>query len=115
MDSETRSTEAKTRQSKKNYWSHHLDSWRTSGLSQVQYCQENQLNKHTFTYWKAKLEKKQLLSPLLPVSVKPDAKQDFPFLHSGIILSFNDRLSIQLENGFNRDTLSRLMDLLEQR
>jgi len=115
MDSKVRSSETKTRQSKKEYWSHHLDSWQKSGLSQVQYCQQNQLNKHTFTYWKGKMEKKHILPPLLPVTVKPDTKQDFPFLHSGIVLAFNDHLSIRLENGFNSDTLARLIDLLERR
>ena len=114
MDSKTRSIGTRAPKSKKTFWEHHLDNWQKSGLSQVQYCQQNQLNKHTFAYWKAKLEKKPVLPPLLPVTVQPDTKQDFPFLHSGIVLSFNERLSIQLENGFNSDTLSRLIDLLER-
>ncbi len=50
-----------TRQSKQAFWNHHIDTWYKSGLTQVQYCLENQLNKHTFTYWKSKLEKQRKL------------------------------------------------------
>ncbi len=76
--------EKTTRQSKRACWRHHLDAWQESGLTQVEYCLQNQLNKHTFTYWKAKLRKQSSLPPLLPVSVRPDSRQNPYFLHSGI-------------------------------
>lgn len=115
MNSDTQPVKTSTRQSKKAYWRHHVDAWQQSDLTQVEYCRENQLNKHTFAYWKSKLEKQSALPPLLPVSVRSDGKSEASFLHSGIVLSFSDQLSIQLENGFNGDTLLRLIDLLERR
>jgi hypothetical protein len=115
MSRETQASEISTRQAKRDYWSHHIDTWQISGLTQVQYCRENQLNKCTFAYWKSKLEKHPSLPSLLPVTVRTESNREASFLHSGIVLSFNDRLSIRLENGFNGDTLSRLIDLLERR
>ncbi|MCG8686222.1 MAG: hypothetical protein MI892_15190 [Desulfobacterales bacterium] len=109
------SAETTTRLSKRIFWSYHVDTWEASSQTQVQYCAENQLNKHTFAYWKSKLDRESSLSPLVPVTVQTDEKQKTSFLHSGIVLSFNDRLRIQLENGFNQNTLERVIDLLEAR
>ncbi len=104
-----------TRQSKQAFWNYHVDTWRKSELTQVQYCLENQLNKHTFTYWKSKLEKQSLFPPLLPVAIQPEIKQTSSSNHSGITIGYHDRFHIRLEADFNRDTLSRLIDLLEDR
>ena len=115
MINDTKPVETGTRQSRKAYWSHHLETWQKSGLTQVEYCLQNRLNKHTFTYWKSKLAKQPSFPPLLPVSVQPNSTRKSPFLHSGIVLSIGGQIRIQLENGFNDDTLSRLIDLLERR
>jgi transposase-like protein len=80
----------------------------------VKYCRDNQLNKHTFIYWKTKFERQQSTLPLLPVSVRADGKYLPASDQSGIVLSFND-LRIQLDADFNPNTLSRLIDLLEVR
>jgi hypothetical protein len=50
MNPETQPKVTSTRPSKRAYWSHHVDRWQISGLTQVQYCQENQLNQHTFRW-----------------------------------------------------------------
>jgi hypothetical protein len=113
MNSQTQLTDTSTRKTKRVYWRHHIDEWNKSGITQVQYCQENQLNKHNFIYWKSKLEKRNTFPPLLPVTVRPDVKRPRSSFPSGIALSFNDRFSVQLEVGFNCDTLSRLIDMLE--
>jgi len=115
MNSKTQATKANTRQSKRTSWSHHINAWQKSGLTQVQYCLKHQLNKHTFTYWKSKLTKQPPLPSLIPVTLRPDIRQNSSSLHSGIALSFNDRFSIELENGFNNDTLLKLIHLLENR
>ena len=115
MNSETQPIETNKRQSKQAYWNHQISQWQESGLSQVQYCRDNQLNKHTFIYWKSKFERQQSLHPLLPVTVRQDGRSLSASNHSGIVLSFNDRIHIQLEADFNPNTLSRLIDLLEAR
>ena len=101
--------------SRRDYWNRHIENWSKSGLTQVQYCTENNLNKHTFTYWKSKLNKQKIFRPFLPVSIKPDTPADISSFPSGISLSFDDRYRIQLEVSFNGDTLLKLIDLLEAR
>ena len=86
-----------------------------SELTQVQYCTENNLNKHTFAYWKSKLNKQHIFRPFLPVTVKPDTASEISSFPSGISLSIDDRIRVQLEVSFNSDTLLKLIDLLEAR
>ena len=37
------------------YWQHHIAQWQTSGLSQAEYCRQNKITGHQFSYWKSKL------------------------------------------------------------
>jgi hypothetical protein len=104
-----------TRQSKSEFWSQHIEDQSNSDLTQVEYCQKNQLNRHTFSYWKSKLNKQEAFRPLLPVSISSDNTPGNSSFPSGISLSFGDRFDVRLEVGFNCDTLSRLIDVLETR
>lgn len=115
MHNKTQAIEIDKRQSKQAYWRDQVSQWQESGLSQVQYCQNNHLNKHTFIYWKTKFERQQSKLSLLPVTVRANHRDLSSSNHSGIVLSFNDRIRVQLEADFNPNTLSRLIDLLEAR
>lgn len=104
-----------SRQEKRNYWSQHIEDWKSSGLTQSQYCDKQQLKLSTFRYWKARLTRLHLSKPLIPVTVKTEvtsATRSFP---SGISLAVNDRIRLDLEIGFNGDTFLNVLDLLESR
>lgn len=110
-----------TQPSSKRFWQDHIERQCHSGLTQVAYCRQNGLNKNTFVYWKSRFKKpKDVLRPFLPVSITPDSgtaadKRKQSSFSSGISLSFDDRFDVRLEVGFNCDTLSRLIDMLEAR
>lgn len=36
-------------------WREHFRSWKESGLSQPDYCRDNGINHHRFSYWRTKL------------------------------------------------------------
>jgi len=40
---------------KRTFWSNHIQQWKTSGETQRQYCRQQQLVPHQFTYWKRRL------------------------------------------------------------
>ena len=48
---------------KREYWQHQTNSWKTSGLSQKQYCQSRSLALSTFCYWKRKLNNQAPATP----------------------------------------------------
>lgn len=42
--------------SKKQFWSAHIQAYKQSGLSQNEYCRQNNLQAGQFRYWNKKLE-----------------------------------------------------------
>lgn len=37
-------------------WQRHLKSWRSSGNTQIAYCQKHGISRHAFQYWKHQLD-----------------------------------------------------------
>jgi transposase len=37
-------------------WQGHLKSWRSSGTTQIAYCQKHGISRHAFQYWKHQLD-----------------------------------------------------------
>lgn len=60
----------RTRQGQ-DYWEHHLERWRKSGQTQVQYCSNAGLSIKTFNRWKSRLTNaKGLKVPATPIPGK---------------------------------------------
>ncbi len=102
-----------SRKSRQDYWGRQVENWIESGLSQTQYCKDQQLKLPTFQYWKSKLGRLSLSRPLIPVTIKSTISSTSGYFPSGVSLSVKDRFNIQLEIGFNQDTLLSILDLLE--
>ena len=53
----------------------HIEAWQSSGLSQVAYCRQHQLNSKTFSNWLRIYRSRQVASAastLIPVEIKPE-------------------------------------------
>lgn len=103
---------------KQQYWRNHISSWKRSGLTQREYCLEEEIAISTFSYWIRKFgegSKNSKPSRFYPLAVRGvstllDAKK----LHTGIRLSLcNDKYKIDLENEFSETTLKKLIVTLE--
>jgi hypothetical protein len=65
-------------------WCQHIEAWQSSGMTQVDYCREHQLNVRTFG---ARLSDYRKLSQsttavLIPVQVEPVASDGMVFSHA---------------------------------
>ena len=111
--------ECNTKRSGREFWRQHIETCAQSNLTQAEYCRKNNLSRYAFGYWKTKLNKEKAFRPLLPVSIKPGitpASSSFNNHYpSGVSISYDHRIDVQLEVGFHSDTLLRLIDLLETR
>jgi hypothetical protein len=89
-------------------WEDHLEQWRGSGLSQAEYCRRHGLSIKTFGYHKRTMGKSALclvevpLAAAVCVAPKP------------LILVVGSRYTIQIEAGFDADTLGQLLEVLER-
>ncbi len=45
---------------KQMYWQTHIEQWSQTGLSQAAYCRKNNLKIKSFTYFKSRLNRKNL-------------------------------------------------------
>ena len=101
---------------KQQYWSQHVESWQSSGLSQNAFCQEHDLKPNTFHYWKQKLTALHKAHPPKPSS---SLSAFVPLSINSSPLTTNG-LSLRLPNGYeltgieaeHLPTLARLLEVL---
>jgi len=65
-------------------WRQHIEAWQSSGLSQAEYCAEQQINIRTFTARLSDYRKLPEAEPvaLIPVQVEPAAAEPIVFTHA---------------------------------
>lgn len=53
----------------RRFWKKHMDRWRQSQLTQKEYCRQNELIPHRFTYWKKRLFLNDKGTSFVPVPI----------------------------------------------
>ena len=97
---------------KQEFWASHIETWKGSGLKQSEYCRQNNLIRHRFTYWKCKLHKK--VEPLAFFQIPGNAIPSHTNLYnqSSLKLNIGGTYQIEIGDGFSPDTLSILVRTL---
>jgi len=103
--------EERTRE-KRQFWSSHIESWKDSGLKQIDYCRENNLSRQRFTYWKCKLHKKTEPLVFVPISGNAIRSQINLNNQAPLKLDIGGIYQIEIGDGFSSDTLSSLIRTL---
>ena len=107
-------TRAEKNRERAEYWQSHIKAWRKSGLSQIDYCRNNNLSRCRFTYWKCKEDKKSNPMTFIPVLHKPSKVTPIIDTTAPLKVLIGDRYRIEIGDGFSPETLSRLMYTLER-
>ena len=98
-----------TRGEKEQFWQRHLSEWGQSGLSQAEYCRINHLNRRCFGYYKNKHRNKAPIVSFMPVPALVNAQHETSFILKVIL---NDRLKIEVGDGFTPATLEKIVRTL---
>lgn len=100
---------------KHKFWQSHIEVYQHSGNTQADYCRRNGLSIKTFGYWKRKLcSKRPAAVSFVPVSIK----RPYPAsanTSTSLRLVVGNGYGIDVGDGFNPDTLRRLIDTLGKR
>jgi hypothetical protein len=98
---------------KQAYWQQQIRNWKTSGLSQKQFCRRQSLALSTFSYWKRRIEIPEAQKvQFYPLSVPPQITQP---ADSGLLLHIcKRRYAIELKEEFSPTALKKLISALEQ-
>ena len=105
-------TRKESNKEKQRVWTSRINAWKSSGLSQVEYCRQKDLSRPRFTYWKCKLGKKADSVRFVPVLGK-SVRSQIPQNHQAPIkLIIDSRYQIEIGDGFSPGTLSTLIRTL---
>ena len=98
-------------QDKHAYWKAHVGAWEQSGIGQSEYCRRQGLNIRVFGYWKRKFYRKASDLTFVPVAIKatypPNIKPEI-----SLRLIIGNDYGIEVGDGFNPDTLRRVLHVL---
>ena len=92
----------------REHWQAHMEAWQRSGLSRAAYCRQHGINKNTFAYWRHRLKENAAPVKLvqLPTGTVKQAEK------ASLRLVVNDRISIDVSDGFQPETLSRVLEVV---
>jgi len=95
---------------RRQFWQSHLDAWALTGLTQAEYCRQNDLKVNRFTYWKRSLQKENLPVEFVRISAEP-AKSAHALHNSGVPLrlTVDSRFAIEIPDGFSPATLEQVL------
>ena len=95
---------------KRDSWQQQISNWRSSGLSQNEYCRRNAIALSTFCYWKSKINKEETAQPtFFPLTLPASSSE------AGLKLLVGSRqLQILLKEDFSPTALKKLITVLEQ-
>ena len=99
---------------KQKVWTSRIKEWKSSGLTQVEFCRQEDLSTCQFTYWKCKLDKKEAAVKFVSLSGKALQPQLPCNSQAHIKLIFDSKYQIEIEDGFSPLTLSNLIRTLER-
>ena len=98
---------------RRRFWKQQIEAWQESDLHQIEYCRQNNLKYHRFTYWKKKLIP-LVESPVCLVQV-PIARTITPGTSSGAVgLVLGNGYRIEVERDFDPLALKQLIHVLER-
>lgn len=94
-------------QQRRKFWENHLRAWQASGLSQAGYCREHEFSDKSLVYWKKRLVPARVAVSLVEVPRFHPTPMVSPSRPLSLMLG--NRYSIQIERGFDEQTLDRLL------
>lgn len=110
----------KDNQTKKRYWSSHIDGWKTSNLSQERYCKQNGISYAAFGYWRSRLLKESQHSHKMAVSsptfkqaiIKPTTEGKTQSLAAVIKIIMPNQMKIELPTCLIQSELTTIFQAL---
>ena len=106
--SKLNNAEEQRRKEKQKFWSAHIDTWKKSGLSQAEYCRQQNLKSYQLSYW---INRKPHRIDSLPVLVEIPIRESAPQIVSGSGLQLVTRYGEQVNIN---DNFSRTVKLFER-
>ena len=98
---------------KYKFWMELMSEFNKSGMTIIAFCQEWNIAKHNFIYWKRKFSKERKVAKFVEVSLCdsppiPEVPIDDPVIRICV-----GEMTIEVDQGFNKQTLIRVLDCFQ--
>lgn len=93
------------------FWQKHIAEWETSGLSKSEYARNHGINKNTFYTRVSKAKKKEDLQ-LIPLPQSLLVEQRKVVDSTGLYIELPSSIKLQIENNFNQETFTRILQCI---
>lgn len=90
-------------------WKRHIDTWRSSGITQTAYCQQHELKTHQFTYWKKRFARTDSCVTFVPVKIRGSFPPGSDTSSGSLRLIMDKDLAIEIRPDFDPGLLRRLI------
>lgn len=100
------------REEKRRFWEGQLQCWKEGGLSQAQFCRQNDLKVSQFLYWKKRLLPDSLPGQLVELPIPKFQRSGLLSFGSPIGLIIADKYRIEIDRGFDPETLHQVLRVL---
>lgn len=107
--------ESKDSAERRRFWEQHLRDWKSSGLSQAEYCRQHKVSLKSFLYWKRKDKGMSAPVCLVEVPVQRRAAVSLTPHPRPVHLEVGSLYRIELERDFDAQALDQLLQFLEGR
>jgi hypothetical protein len=101
---------------REQFWRSHLETWSLSGLSQAEYCRQNDLNLARFGYWKRRFRKDNLPVEFVQVPTA-SVKSTRLFQDTGVPslrITMGSEFAIEVLDEFSPATLEKVLLTLKR-
>jgi len=90
-------------------WKQHIETWRSSGMTQRAYCLQHELKAHQFTYWKKRFARANSCVTFVPVSIQGPFRAASDTNSASLRLIMAKDLAIEIRPDFDPGLLRRLI------
>jgi len=94
-----------------NFWTDHILSWESSGLSQSEYSRQNNIDFSLFSKWKIRLKKNGNNKAANFIEVKTGLPYNLN-AEKDIILVIKNIYKIKIKPDFNKECLKNLLSII---
>ena len=97
----------------REFWNHHVENWRASGLTQREYCRRHRLTKGTLGYWASSLKGPKAVGSQLVEVARAEVREQLA--RSPIELVVEGRYLLRLWPGMEPGHMREVLSVLETR
>lgn len=92
-----------------SFWQAHVKAQNESGLTQREYCRQNDISYWSFNHWKPRIENESVQFH----EISPTIMQGLPGENRRIAIMIGDTIRISVPDGFSSDTLREILAVLD--